>query len=164
MNLISPIRIYKIIVMKIYILIIAVLFSIPRSYSQEKASTNRVHQAKVKFFTEKLGLNKEEFKKFWPVYNDYQSRKNRLVAERRNMMRFYTENHKNMSDSEISETLNRYIEIEKEETRLLETYNESFKRILPDEKVLKIYIVEVQFKNHLLKQLRTNTQSMQLRK
>ena len=47
------------------------------------------------------------------------------------------------------------MDYEKQETDLLLTYNEKFRSVLPDDKVLRIYIAEVRFKEYLLKQLRT---------
>lgn len=115
----------------------------------------RIYEEKVAFFNRRLKLTKEETQKFWPLYNDYQSRKNKITNEKRTLMRYYAENAANMSENELTSTLNRYINFEKEETELLVTYNEKFRAILPDEKVLKIYVTEIQFKDYLLKQLRT---------
>lgn len=150
--------------MKLTVLLIGVLLGLNLSFGQATSGTNKVLQAKIQFFNQKLALSPAEAKEFWPIYNDYQSRRSKLSKERKNIMGYYSENSTNMSNDEISETLSRYIEIEKEETKLLDTYNEKFKQVLSDEKVLKIYIVEIQFKNHLLKQLRTGKQEMKLRK
>lgn len=139
--------------MRIFTLLFGIIFFTSIAHSQDPTSSDRVRKAKVQFFSEKLELSPSESKAFWPVYNDYQNRKNRLANERRNLMRFYVDNSNNMTDNEISETLDRYIEIEKEESELLSQYNEKFKNILPEKKVIKIYIVEVQFRNYLLKQL-----------
>jgi hypothetical protein len=116
----------------------------------------RVQAQKIAFFTERLQLTSSEAEKFWPVYNDYQNRKNKIANERRTLTQYFVENSENMSDKEISESLDKFIQLQKKETELLETYNEKFKQILPDEKVMKIYITEFQFKNWLLKQLRSN--------
>lgn len=143
--------------MKIFALLLGFFFSISILQSQDPVQSERVRQAKVNFFNEKLELTPQETKLFWPVYNDYQSRKNRLTNEKRNIMRFYVENGDNMSEIEISETLDRYIEIESEVSELLNTFNNKFKTILPESKVIRIYIVEVQFRNYLLKQLRNKS-------
>lgn len=125
-------------------------------FAQKPDDTRRrIHEEKIAFFNERLDLSKAEAQIFWPIYNDYQSRKNKISNEKRTLMRYYSENERNMSDKEISTTLSKYIAFEKEETELLLAYNEKFKAILPDEKVMKIYVTEVQFKDFLLKKLRT---------
>lgn len=78
-------------------------------------------------------------------------------------MSFFSSNQSNMSEKEIAETLDRYVAIEKEEAQLLDTYNQKFRQVLPDEKVLKIYLTEIQFRNYLLKQLRTQQQEIKPR-
>ncbi|MBN1599616.1 MAG: hypothetical protein JW894_15080 [Bacteroidales bacterium] len=114
----------------------------------------RVREEKIAFFNKKLELTKSERETFWPVYNDYQNRKNKINSEKRALMQYYLQNANYMSDKEISETLNKYIDFEVQETELLTAYNEKFKEILPDSKVVKIYVAEVQFKDYLLKKLR----------
>lgn len=140
-----------------YLIIISItVISFSSAFAQKQGDPRkRIHEEKVVFFNKHLNLSKAEAQKFWPVYNDYQSRKNKILNEKRTLMRYYSENTSNMTDKEITETLNKYIAFEKRETELLVSYNEKFRSILPDEKVLKIYITEMQFKDYLLKQLRT---------
>ena len=125
-------------------------------YSQPSSSVRqRLQEEKKAFFTEHIGLTKSEASAFWPVYDDYQNRKNRIVAEKKTLTRYYLENKSNMKDQEITETLEKYLALEKQESELFVTFNIKFRSILPDEKVLRIYVAEVQFKDYLLKQLRT---------
>lgn len=152
----------KIIRMKYTTILLLILFTV-NSYAQTDSKPNKVYQAKVQFFNKKLNLTPIESKKFWPIYNDYQSRKNKLSGEKRNLIQYFNENKQNMSGDEIEQSLNRYIEIEKEISQLLEEYNNKFKQILPDEKVLQIYITEVQFRNYLLQKLRTSKSEMKPR-
>jgi hypothetical protein len=148
--------------MKYTTLLLLIFFAVG-SYAQTGSKPNRVYQAKVQFFNNKLNLTPGESKKFWPIYNDYQSRKNKLSGEKKNLIKYFSENKQNMSGDEIEQSLNRYIEIEKEISQLLEEYNNKFKQILSDEKVLQIYIAEVQFRNYLLQKLRTSKTEMKPR-
>ncbi len=146
--------------MKIFTIIVSLLLSLSPLFGQSNNESNKIKAAKEEFFTERLELTPGESKKFWPVYNDYQNRKSLLSNERKTIMHYFNENESNMTPEEISQSLNRYIEIEKEEAQLLERYNEKFKQVLPNEKVLRIYICEIEFKNYLLKQLRTRQQNI----
>jgi hypothetical protein len=138
-------------------ILIVTVMSFSSGFAQKADDARkRIQEEKVAFFNRHLDLSKTEAQNFWPLYNDYQSRRNKISNEKRTLMRYYTENAGNMSDKEITETLTKYIDYEKRETELLVTYSEKFRTILPDEKVLKIYVTEVQFKDYLLKKLRTN--------
>ncbi len=149
--------------MKIFTTFFILLLSFIPLFGQTSNESKSIKEAKVNFFTERLELTSGESKNFWPVYNDYQNRKSLLSNERKTLMNYYNENRANMSPEEISNTLKRYVEIEVEESQLLERYNEKFKQILPDEKVLRIYICEIEFRNYLLKQLRTRHQDIKPR-
>ncbi|MCK7539265.1 MAG: hypothetical protein MZV63_54335 [Marinilabiliales bacterium] len=43
---------------------------------------------KIAFFTQRLDLTPAEAEKFWPLYNDYSARKNKLQADRLSLMRY----------------------------------------------------------------------------
>ena len=143
--------------MKYLLLIGFTIFSLNITFCQTAADARqRLEDEKREFFTRNIELTRSEAKAFWPVYDDYQNRKDKIVAEKRTLMRYYIQNGENMKDQEITETLNRYIALEQQETELFITFNKKFREILPDEKVLRIYVAEVKFKDYLLKKLRTD--------
>lgn len=141
--------------MRYFAILLFLVLPLAISAQPARNASERIQEEKVAFFNRELDLTKAEEKAFWPVYNDYQNRKNKIVAEKRTLMRYYKENERNMAEKEISEVLEKYIKLEKDETALLEDYTQKFRLILPDEKVLRIFIAEVNFKDYLLKRLRT---------
>jgi hypothetical protein len=115
-----------------------------------------LQQQKVAFFNEKLQLTPAESARFWPIYNDYQNRHDKIIRDRNNLLRYFELNKGNMTESEASESVIKYIAFQDEETSLLETFTGKFKEFLPDKKVMQIYIVELEFKKWLLENLRQN--------
>jgi len=132
-----------------------VLLAVCAFGQSSKSERDNIRKQKVEFFNKKLNLSNTEANNFWPVYNEYQNRKNKISSEKRALIRYYMQNADFMSTNEITETLEKYLSYEKQETDLLITYSEKLRKVLPDEKVLKVYVTEVQFKDYLLKQLRT---------
>ncbi len=131
------------------------IFLGPRTVSSQNYDKIQELQAqKVGFFTKKLQLTTREAQEFWPVYNDYQVRKNKIIQDRRSTTRFYIQNFNNLSKKEIEEITEKFIRLMKEESNLFFTYHEKFKEVLPISKVMKIYIAEEQYKTFLLRQLR----------
>ena len=122
--------------------------------SQNYDKIQELQAQKVGFFTKKLQLTSREAQEFWPVYNDYQVRKNKIIQDRRNSTRYYMQNFNNLSEKEIEEMTGKYIRLMKEESDLLLAYHKKFKEVLPINKVMKIYIAEEQYKTFLLRQLR----------
>ena len=127
----------------------------PRTVSsQNYEKIQKLQAQKVGFFTKKLQLSTREAQEFWPVYNDYQVRKNKIIQDKRSTTRYYIQNFNNLSEKEIEEMTEKYIRLIKEESDLLLAYHKKFKEVLPINKVMKIYIAEEQYKTFLLRQLR----------
>ena len=132
----------------------------PRTVSSQNYEKIQELQAqKIGFFTKKLQLTTKEAQEFWPVYNDYQARKNKIIQDRRNTIRYYIQNLNNLSDKEIEEMTGKFIRLMKEESDLLLAYHEKFKDVLPIKKVMQIYIAEEQYKTYLLRQLRNRREN-----
>jgi hypothetical protein len=117
---------------------------------------DNLQQQKMAFFNEKLQLTPAESTKFWPVYNDYQNRRDKITHDRNTLIQYFESNKANMTDSEANELIAKYVGFQQEETRLMESFTAKFKEILPAKKVLRIYSVEIEFKKWLLENLRQN--------
>jgi len=123
-------------------------------FGQAERVRERINAQRIAFFTEKIELTSEEAKLFWPVYDDYSNRRERLKSEERNQKTFLMNNSDNMSDSEIEKSLNEFISIRNKEHNLFIEYHNKFLEILSPAKVMKLYIAEDQFKQFLLQKLR----------
>lgn len=132
----------------------------PRTVSSQQHERIQEFEAqKIGFFTKKLQLTTKEAQEFWPVYNDYQARKNKIIQDRRNTIRYYIQNLNNLSEKEIEDMTGKFIRLTKEESDLFLAYHEKFKEVLPIKKVMQIYIAEEEYKTFLLRQLRNRREN-----
>jgi hypothetical protein len=115
----------------------------------EKFKTQR-----IAFITDQLNLTPKEAETFWPVYNEFDTKRQTINRERMKLARQYLKTNNTLSEKEASEMADKFISYQKQEALLAEEYNIKFKSILPATKVLKLYQSEIQFKRKLLKQLR----------
>lgn len=113
-----------------------------------------IQQEKIAFFTKRLDLTPSEAKLFWPLYDEYQEKREQILKERKATEQYYVANAESLSSSELEKITDRYVGFQKRETELLEFYTNEFKKILPIEKVLKIYITEIDFRRHLIQMVR----------
>ncbi len=120
---------------------------------QEK-SKETLKAEKIAFFTEKINLTPQEAENFWPVYNEYWERKNRIIADNRIAMMYGSKNLSKMSDEEITKYADMYINFKKQESDLLIEFNEKFKKVLPPAKLFKLYQTDYDFKIYLLHQIK----------
>lgn len=127
-----------------------------QAYDIEKLE--RLNSQKIAFYTQRLQLTSAEAEKFWPVYNEYQRKKNDILLEKRNTDKYLRQSYSTLTDKEIEEISDKYIAFNKAEADLLTAYHEQFKKVLPIKKVIKLYQAENQFKEMLLRQIRNNQQ------
>jgi hypothetical protein len=132
--------------------------------TRQAEKQENLQQQKVSFFTENLRLTASESTRFWPAYNDYQNRRDKLTRDRNTLMKYFESNKTNMTEAEATELIDKYIAFQQEETRLLESYTKKFQEFLPAKKVMRIYIVELDFKKWLLENLRQNKAQAKPRK
>ena len=127
-----------------------------KNFAQEEKSDKGqlIKAQKIAFFTEKIGLSPAEAEKFWPVYNDYWELKNKIISERRNNMTYFAENSDKMTQNELTKYADQYIKYETQLAELLNEYHIKFKKILPIDKVMKIYLADYEFKTYLLKKIK----------
>ena len=121
-------------------------------FSQGK-NMERIKTQRVAFYTEKLELSEKEAEKFWPVYNDYNSQKEKINIQRSTIMRRLLREMENMNEKEIEESHQKFIDIQSKSHKLFLRFDDKFLEILPASKVMKLYITEIQFKQFLLKQI-----------
>jgi len=116
---------------------------------------------KIAFFTQRLDLSPAEAEKFWPLYNDYSARRNKLQAERLTMMRYAAQNEANMSEAELSSTADKLAKTFSDEATMVVSFNNDLKKVLPPAKVIRLYQIENQYKQQLLRELNQRRQGQQ---
>ena len=108
---------------------------------------------RVSFLTDKLQLTVDEAEKFWPLYNEYLSKREEMMWGKREKM------HRNFDPSQLTEEemgkmLNEILDQEVKLAQLKKDYFEKLKTILPIRKVLTLHRVEQEFMNHMLNKIR----------
>jgi len=114
----------------------------------------RLRAQRTAFYTEKMSLTSGEAEKFWPVYNDYTSRKDKIDNEIKLILKYTARNSGNISTTETQEMLANYVNLQKKEHELFLEYHKKFLEILSPQKVLALYAAETQFRQYLLEQIR----------
>ena len=141
-----------------YTVICLMLFSLNAVKGQEQTDNERLTAYKIAFFTQRLDLTPAEAEKFWPVYNDYSARKSKLQIDRISMIRYATQNEANMSEAELSETADKLARTFVDEASLVATFSNDLKKALPPAKVIRLFQIENQYKQQLLRELNQRRQ------
>jgi len=130
------------------------LLNLQVNAQEQERSAEKIKALKVAYITERLSLKPEEAEVFWPVYNDFESRKNEINHNRRKIGEEFNKNQENLSDAEINNMLDEGIKLNKAESELAVQFDKKLREILLPAKVMKLYIAEVQFRNYLINKFR----------
>jgi len=114
----------------------------------------KIETEKVGYLTKELDLSVEEAQKFWPVYNEAQTKRDKLYIEKRKLMKQIHKNIDSMSDDEIKSSLDRVLAIDVELSQLKLNYHKKYEKILNPRKTAKLYQAEREFRKTLLRDIR----------
>ena len=124
-----------------------------RSESQ-KDRWEKYKTEKVAFLTTNLDLTPQEAQKFWPIYNQMDKEKSEAQIKRRELERKVRDSGETLSDEESIKLTREFTSNMKKEGALNVKYNEEFLKILPPQKVLKLYKAENEFRMYMIRKYR----------
>ena len=109
---------------------------------------------KIAFLTVETGITPEEAQTFWPVYNEINKKKDEAMH---NVFKTY----KNLEDAlkagksekEIERLMEDYIEALETQKEIDSEAVEKYRKVLPVEKVAKLYIGEEKFRRQHIRKL-----------
>ena len=115
---------------------------------------------KIAFLTNEMGITPEESQVFWPVYNQ-------LNQEKDDAMRKVFESYRKLSDAveagksgrEIEKLLETYLEAQENSRDIENDMPEKLMKVLPVEKVAKLYLAEERFRRHQIHRLHEGRKS-----
>jgi hypothetical protein len=139
----------------IIVLLIMIGFTISEAGAQNQGR-EKLDAYRIAFFTKRLNLTPQEAEKFWPVYNEFQNKRNSIQMERVQLNRNVNQNELNMSEKEMTEAGDKLISLQMQEANLSMDYHKKFKEILSPVKVLRLYQAENQYRLQLLNELKQN--------
>ena len=146
----------------VILLFIMLMFPFVRS-SAQNTNLEKLNNYKIGFFTKKLNLTSEEAEKFWPIYNDYQSQRNIIQIEKLKLNRNFNQNESSLSNSQLEEIGDRYVDCLVRESTLAVAFHKKLKEVLPPAKVIMYYQAENQYKIQLLNELQAAKQQQKVR-
>lgn len=105
----------------------------------------RLKAYRVAIFTEVLRLTSEEAQGFWPVYNEYQEKRDKLQDDLRPKKQLDA-----MSDNEVEDQVKRHFELRQRELDLEKDLYQNLRKVLPLRKIAKLPAAEREFRERLL--------------
>lgn len=126
--------------------------------ADNKDKWEEIESAKIAFFTTYIGITPEEAKTFWPIYNNYSKESRELHKATRKSLKAVKElsERGKFSDLEMKKLLKEYLDNFEKEGEHHKLYLEEFYKILPVEKVAKIFLAEEEFRINMIRMWERN--------
>lgn len=121
----------------------------------EKMNTEFIDAEKIAFFTRTLKLSTDEAEQFWPVYNEFTDKRDKIRKERSDIMERAEQYRGDTTVAEAGELADRLISLEMEEAELKAEYHKRYRQILPPSRVIILYNAEDKFKDYMSGRLRS---------
>lgn len=119
----------------------------------EPPRKEKVEAMRIGFLTQKLGLTSEEAQKFWPVYNEFQKKRDELHQKRREERKGRKEDLDSLTDKQVEAMVDSEMGFRQKNLDLEKEFHGKFKSVLPIKKVAKLYRAEEQFTHRLLDEI-----------
>jgi hypothetical protein len=126
----------------------------PNKGEKREQKREEIKALKIGFITEKLKLTTDEATKFWPVYNEFQAKKDKLNEERRANHKKLKKGIDSLSNAETEKIIDLDLVLEERELALKKEYHAKFKAVLPMKKAALLHQAEHEFRKELLKKAR----------
>jgi hypothetical protein len=91
---------------------------------------------------ENLLLTKEESDVFWPLYREFQNKRNPLIDRRIDLLTKFRDNFDSLTDEQAAEIIDGWLELEADIVKLRKQYVKKFRKILPEKTTLRYFQVE----------------------
>ncbi|MBC8082028.1 MAG: hypothetical protein H7Z21_02350, partial [Hymenobacter sp.] len=111
---------------------------------------SQLENAKIAYITEKISLTQDQAQRFWPVYNEFTTKRREL---NRRMRQLRTDDPDALSDAQIKENLAQALAIRQQEVTLEKEYFDKFQKVLSIRQVGKLYQAERQFTKEVLQRV-----------
>lgn len=126
-----------------------------RSEEDRKAEFERLKAARVAFLSNRLQLDVATAQKFWPIFNEYESKKEALGDKYNTQKRALVgeAGWRNMSDSNADKMLEIYLEQKQAELDLEKEYLAQFNKVLDKGQIWMVIRIDSDFRRSLMKRI-----------
>ncbi|MFN4080138.1 MAG: hypothetical protein ACK4NS_04510 [Saprospiraceae bacterium] len=113
-----------------------------------------VKAQRAEVFTRVLDLSAEEAQMFWPIYNEYDERREKIMRRNRRSL----EELRTMSNEQADELIKNHFDWRRNELELEIEMTQKLRKVLPPSKIARLPYAEREFRESLLRRLQERRQ------
>ena len=115
----------------------------------DKAAKEKIKAARIGLITQRLGLTPEQAEKFWPIYNEFASKRQELVKEYKQAERGTAKTDPKQQEALI----NLGLKLKQDEVALEKEYSSKILNVISAQQMLNLRQAEKDFRKIILNQL-----------
>jgi len=119
---------------------------------QTKIGAEKIHEARVSYITNKIDLTEKEAVAFWPIYNAFIARRKEL-KDKVNQLREEASSE-GKTKKQIESSIAKQFKVKQNILSSEKYYHAKLKKVLPIQKLNKLYGVQENFELDLIKKVR----------
>ena len=136
---------------------VLILTSAISAFAEERFQDNwqeKIVSEKIAFLTMEMGITPEEAQVFWPVYNQVDKERDEAI---RRVFRSYKAVEDAVaagkSEKELNKLLDEHLAALKAQGEVEQKAYKDYAKVLPTEKLAKLYVAEEKFRRHHIRKL-----------
>lgn len=115
---------------------------------------DKMMSERVAFLTMEMNLTPEEAQVFWPIYNQIHTEKDKAMHDVFSAYKALEDAVKaEKPEKEISKLLDAYLAAKEKQGEIEKAADEKFRKVLPTEKVARLYLGEEKFRRQHIRKL-----------
>jgi hypothetical protein len=134
-------------------LILMLLFAMPGMAQPGPGAKEKIEALKIAYITSAIDLTAAEAQQFWPVYNEAEQKRRELRKARFQERKEISHHLEAMSDKDAEAYIDREMEFRQHELDVQKELHQKLKKILPPQKIARLYKAEVDFQRKVLQDL-----------
>lgn len=125
-----------------------------KTEAEKKEECDKVDKLKIAYITTELALTTEEAEKFWPIYNECETKIKELRKANREIQKNLSQSYDSISNEDARKKMATLFDNDTKELAIKKEYAEKFSKLLGDKRALKLLSLEHEFKRELLEALK----------
>ena len=110
----------------------------------------QLENAKIAFITNRVSLTQDQAQKFWPLYNEFSTRRREFNRSGRLLRRNVTEG---MTDQQIRDNFTQAFNMRQQELNLEKEYFDKFQKVISLRQVAQLFQAERDFTKEVIKRV-----------
>jgi Spy/CpxP family protein refolding chaperone len=110
----------------------------------------QLENAKIAFITNRVSLTQDQAQKFWPLYNEFSTKRRELNRSGRLLRRDVTEG---MTDQQIRDNFSQAFAMRQQELNLEKEYFDKFQKVISLRQVAQLFQAERDFTKEVIKRV-----------